>query len=73
MQVTGTLEDYQVNFKNNSSKIVLDVGTNEIDKLEKLRGLKLNVELKQYRAKRSLDANRVLLGAMRSYSKSSYK
>lgn len=64
MQVTGMLEDYQVNFKNNSSKIVLDVSTNEIDKLEKLRGLKLNVELKQYRAKRSLDANRVLLGAM---------
>lgn len=57
MQVTGTLEDYKVNFKNNSSKIVLDVSTNEIDKLEKLRGLKLNVELKQYRAKRSLDAN----------------
>lgn len=57
MQVTGRLEDYNVNFQNNSSKIVLTINSNEVNTLEKLRGLKLNVELKQYREKRRIDAN----------------
>ena len=57
MQVIGILEDYSINFANNSSKIILNINSNEINTLEKLRGSKLNVELKQYRAKRSLDAN----------------
>lgn len=57
MQVTGVLEEYNVDFQKNSSKIVLNINSNEVNTLEKLRGSKLNVELKQYRAKRSLDAN----------------
>lgn len=57
MQVVGTLEEYTLNFNENSSKIVLTINSNDISTLEKLRGLKLNVELKQFREKRSLDAN----------------
>lgn len=57
MQAIGTIEDYNIDFVNNSSKIVLKINSNEVNTLEKLRGSKLNVELKQYRAKRSLDAN----------------
>lgn len=68
MQVTGTLEDYNVNFKDNSSKIVLVVNTNEVDILEKLRGSKLNVELKKWYKKRSLDANAYLWVLIREIS-----
>ena len=57
MQVIGTLEEYTLNFNENSSKIVLNIHSNDVNTLEKLRGLKLNVELKQFREKRSLDAN----------------
>ena len=57
MQVIGTLEEYTLNFNENSSKIVLNIYSNDVNTLEKLRGLKLNVELKQFREKRSLDAN----------------
>lgn len=57
MQVTGVLEEYNVDFQKNSSKILLNINSNEVNTLEKLRGSKLNVELKQYRPRRSLDAN----------------
>lgn len=57
MQVIGTLEEYTSNFNENTSKIVLTINSNDVNTLEKLRGLKLNVELKQFREKRSLDAN----------------
>ena len=57
MQVIGTLEQYKSNFNENSTEIVLKVNSNEVNSLENLRGKKLNVELKQYREKRSLDAN----------------
>lgn len=57
MQVIGTLEEYTLNFNENSSKIVLNIYSNDVNTLEKLRGLKLNVELKQFREKRNLDSN----------------
>lgn len=57
MQVIGTLEQYKLNFNENSTELILKVSSNEVDILENLRGKKLNVELKQYRQKRSLDAN----------------
>lgn len=57
MQVIGTLEEYTLNFNENSSKIVLNIYSNDVNTLEKLRGLKLNVELKQFREKRSLNSN----------------
>ena len=49
MQVIGTLEEYTLNFNENSSKIVLNIYSNDVNTLEKLRGLKINVELKQFR------------------------
>lgn len=57
MQVIGTLEEYTLNFNENSSKIVLTINSSDINTLEKLRGLKLNIELKQFREKRSLNSN----------------
>lgn len=57
MQVIGTLEEYTLNFNENSSKIVLNIHSNDVNTLEKLRGLKLNVELKQFRQHRSLNSN----------------
>lgn len=57
MQVIGTLEEYTLNFNENSSKIVLNIYSNDVNTLEKLRGLKLNVELKQFRERRSLNSN----------------
>lgn len=57
MQVIGTLEQFSTNFNENSTEIVLKVNSNEVNSIEKLRGKKLNVELKQFRDKRSIDAN----------------
>lgn len=57
MQVVGTLEQYNTNFNENSTEIVLNIHSNDISTLEKLRGLKLNVELKQFRERRSLNSN----------------
>lgn len=57
MQVIGTLEEYTSNFNENTSKIVLTINSNDISTLEKLRGLKLNIELKEYKQNRSLNAN----------------
>lgn len=57
MQVIGTLEQYNIDFNENSTEIVLNIHSNDISTLEKLRGLKLNVELKQFRERRSLNSN----------------
>ena len=57
MQVIGTLEQYNIDFNENSTEIVLKINSNEFNSIEKLKGKKLNVELKQFREKRSLDAN----------------
>lgn len=57
MQVIGTLEQYNIDFNENSTQIVLKINSNEFNSIEKLKGKKLNVELKQFREKRSLDAN----------------
>lgn len=58
MQTTGTIEDISIDYKTRKSKISLLLDTKEIDVVEQLKNEnKLNVELKKYRKKRSIDAN----------------
>lgn len=58
MQTTGTIEDISIDYKTRKSKISLLLDTKEIEAVEQLKNEnKLNVELKKYRKKRSLDAN----------------
>ena len=60
MKTIGTIEDISMDLKNKKPKITLLLNSNEITLLEELKGLKLNVELKKWRQKRSLDANAYL-------------
>lgn len=58
MQTTGTIEDISIDYKTRKSKISLLLDTKEIEIVEQLKNEnKLNVELKKYREKRSLNAN----------------
>lgn len=57
MQAIGELEDVYFDFKNNTTKITFNLQSNEVDNVMKLKGLKLNVEAKQYRQPRSNTAN----------------
>lgn len=58
MQTTGIIEDISIDYKTRKSKISLLLDTKEIEVVEQLKNEnKLNVELKKYRKKRSLDAN----------------
>ena len=58
MQTTGTIEDISIDYKTRKSKISLLLDTKEIDVVEQLKNEnKLNIELKKYRKKRSLNAN----------------
>ena len=58
MQTTGIITDINIDYKTRKSKISLLLDTKEIDVVEQLKNEnKLNVELKKYRKKRSLDAN----------------
>ena len=58
MQTTGQITDINIDFKTRKPKISLLLDTNEINIVEELKNEnKLNVELKKYRKKRSLDAN----------------
>lgn len=60
MKIIGTIENVSIDFKSKKPKITLLLNSNEITLLEELKGLKLNVELKKWRKKRSLDANSYL-------------
>jgi len=58
MQTTGIIEDISIDYKTRKSKISLLLDTKEIDIVEQLKNEnKLNIELKKYREKRSLNAN----------------
>ena len=58
MQVTGIITDLGIDYKTQNSKISLLLDTKELEVIEKLKNeQKLNIELKKYRNKRSLDAN----------------
>ena len=57
MQATGKINDISIDFQTKKPKISLLLDSNEITNIEELNGLKLNVELKKWSKKRSLDAN----------------
>lgn len=57
MQTTGKINDISIDFQTRKPKISLLLDSNEITNLEELNGLKLNVELKKWSKKRSLDCN----------------
>lgn len=58
MQSTGIITDINIDYKTRKSKISLLLDTNELSIIEELKNEnKLNIELKKYRQKRSLDAN----------------
>lgn len=58
MQTTGIINDISIDFNTRKPKISLLLDTNEISIVEELKNEnKLNVELKKYRKKRSLDCN----------------
>ena len=57
MQTTGTINDISIDFQTKKPKISLLLDSNEITNIEELNGLKLNVELKKWSKKRSLDCN----------------
>lgn len=58
MQTTGIITDINIDYKTQKSKISLLLDTKQIQVVEQLKNEnKLNVELKKYRKKRSLDAN----------------
>lgn len=58
MQTTGVITDINIDYKTQKSKISLLLDTKELDVIEQLKNQdKLNVELKKWYKKRSLDAN----------------
>ncbi len=58
MQTIAKITDINIDFNTRKPKISLLLNTNEISAIEELKNENmLNLELKKYRAKRSLDAN----------------
>lgn len=58
MQSTGIITDLSIDYATRKSKISLLLDTNEIEVVEQLKNEnKLNIELKKWYKKRSLDAN----------------
>lgn len=58
MQYTGVLNDIGIDYKTRKAKISLVLDTDELEVIEQLKNEnKLNIELKKWRQKRSLDAN----------------
>ena len=58
MQTTGIINDISIDFNTRKAKISLLLDTNELSIVEELKNEnKLNVELKKWYKKRSLDAN----------------
>ena len=58
MQTTGEIVDISIDFYSHKSKISLLLDTNDISVVEELKNEnKLNIELKKWYKKRSLDAN----------------
>lgn len=58
MQTTAKITDINIDFETKKTKISLLLDTNELDVVRELKNEdKLNIDLKKYRQKRSLDAN----------------
>lgn len=58
LDTTGTIEDIDIDYKTHKTKISLLLDTKQLDIVEELKNEgKLNVGLKKYRKKRSLDSN----------------
>lgn len=58
MQTTGIITDLRIDYKTQNSKISLLLDTKELECIEQLKNVdKLNIEIKKYRNKRSLEAN----------------
>ena len=58
MQTTGVITNLDIDYETRKPKISLVLDTNELDVVEQLKNVdKLNVELKKWYKKRSLDAN----------------
>lgn len=68
MQTTGTITDIGIDYNTRKLKIITLLDTNEIEVVEQLKNEnKLNIELKKWYKKRSLDSNGyawVLLGKL---------
>ena len=66
MQTTGIIEDISIDYKTQKPKINILLDTSNIEIVEQLKNEnKLNVEIKKYKKKRTLDSNAycwVLLG-----------
>lgn len=57
MKDTGKIIDLSLDFETRKPRLTILLDSNNISNIEELKGLKLNVELKKWYAKRSLDAN----------------
>ncbi len=58
MQCTGIIDNISIDYSSNKTKISLLLDTNDISVIEELRNCeKLNIELKKWYKKRSLDSN----------------
>ena len=57
MNTTGEIKDISIDFQTKKPKITILLNSNEINQVEELKGLKLNVELKRWIKKRTLDCN----------------
>lgn len=58
MQTTGIITNLDIDYETRKPKISVVLDTNEIDVVEQLKNVdKLNIELKRWYKKRSLDAN----------------
>ena len=57
MQYTGNITDLSIDFRTGNGKVSLILDTKNLSELEEIKDTKLNIELKQYKRKRSLDAN----------------
>lgn len=68
LDTTGKIKDIDIDYKTHKAKISLLLDTKQLDIVEELKNAdKLNIELKKYRKKRSLDSNAyawVLLGEL---------
>lgn len=58
LDTAGIIKDIDIDYKTHKAKISLLLDTKQLDIVEELKNTdKLNIELKKYRKKRSLDAN----------------
>lgn len=57
MQYTGNITDLSIDFRTGNGKVSLILDTKNLSELEEIKDTKLNIELKKWYKKRSLDMN----------------